>query len=134
RVVAPDLIAALHRHERATFPNSDQPSVHAIKHILLDLTDQLARAERILAEAESAGRISPAAREWQTYIAALVAAAGGADGMAARGAPAAPPPCRREFQARREARRDERFTVPGSADGPAVPEEDHERHTEREFE
>ncbi|MFM9029342.1 MAG: hypothetical protein ACKOTF_01445, partial [Opitutaceae bacterium] len=36
-VVAPGLIAALESHDTATFPNSDLPSVRALRHILLDL-------------------------------------------------------------------------------------------------
>jgi len=43
RVVLPSLIASLESHETATFPNSDQPSVHVIAHALLDRRDVLAR-------------------------------------------------------------------------------------------
>jgi hypothetical protein len=63
RVVKPSLIQALENHETATFPNSDLPSVHAIRHILLDQRAQWQRVEQILGELERAGKITAAARE-----------------------------------------------------------------------
>src|ERR1051325_2949806 len=68
RVVVPSLIRALENHETATFPNSDLPSVHAIKHILLDQRAQLERVDKILGELEGAGKITAVAREWEKYI------------------------------------------------------------------
>ena len=135
RVVVPSLIAALEEHETATFPNSDLPSVHAIKHTLLDLRGQLARVRPLLARAERAGKITPAVRAWEKYIRALLASAGGASGRASRRARApAAPACRTVFVAPREAARDERFTQRGS-DLAQMPDEcDYAQHTVEEFE
>ena len=133
-VVTPSLIAALESHETATFPNSDLPSVRAIQHMLLDLRAEQARLRPILAEAAAAGRVTPAARAWEDYVRRLLAAAGGVGGRDPRGAAPAAPAVRVEFQAPREARRDERFTNLG-ADLEAMPaEEDHDAHTTEEFE
>jgi len=135
RVLTPSLIAALVSHETATFPNSDLPSVHAIKHALLDLRGQLERLEPLLAEAERAGKISEAARSWETYIRELVAFAGGVSGLEKRSArPPAPPACRVEFKVPLEAKRDERFTNL-AADLEQMPgEDDYDGHTVEEFE
>jgi hypothetical protein len=135
RVITPSLIAALEAHEKATFPNSDLPSVHAIKHALLDLRAQLERVEPILHAAAKVGKIGPAAREWQRYVAGLLAFAGGVSGTEPR-PPARPaaPACRTEFTAPREAARDDRFTN-RAADLEAMPgEESYEAHTIEEFE
>lgn len=72
RVVLPGLVAALENHETATFPNSDQPSVHVITHALVDLRAQLRRVEPLLRAAEKAGRVTPAARAWERYVARLL--------------------------------------------------------------
>src|ERR1051326_1613399 len=135
RVVKPSLIQALENHETATFPNSDLPSVHAIKHILLDQRAQLQRVEKILGELERAGKISAAARDWEKYIRSLLDAAGGVSGLnpRAQGATTAPS-CRKEFSAPREAERDERFTDRGADFGYYPPEDDYEKHTLEEFE
>lgn len=133
-VVARSLITALENHETATFPNSDLPSVRAIQHMLLDLRAEQARLRALLAEADAAGRITPAARAWAQYARLLLAAAGGVSGAETRGAP--PPRAAEftEFKAPREAARDERFTNLG-ADAEAMPaEEDHHAHTTEEFE
>ena len=135
RVVVPDLIAALESHETATFPNSDLPSVHAIKHTLLDLRGQRERIAAILAAAESAGKITPAARAWEKYIRALLRFAGSANGLEPRSARApARPACRSVFVAPREAARDERFTQRGSDLAPMPDESDYARHSIEEFE
>ena len=135
RVVTPSLIRALEAHETATFPNSDQPSVHVIKHALLDLRAQVARVEPLLAQAERAGKISAAARTWEKYIKALLAAAGGVGEQEPRTAtPPKPPSVRVEFKTPREAERDERFTN-RAADLQAMPgEDDYQEHTVEEFE
>lgn len=135
QVVTPALIAALATHETATFPNSDQPSVYALRHALLDLRAQQARVDPLLAAAARAGRITPAARRWKNYITQLLAAAGGVNGLARRPArvPAAPAG-RTEFEAPREAERDARFTQ-RAADLAAMPgEDDYDAHTVEEFE
>ena len=133
-VVAPGLIAALESHETATFPNSDLPSVRALKHILLDLRSEQERVRPLLAEAEAAGRVTAAARDWERHVAELLAAAGGITGREPRGA--APGACaaRVEFTAPREAARDERFTTLGADLGALPPEDEHAAHTAEEFE
>lgn len=135
RVVVPSLIAALENHETATFPNSDQPSVHAIAHALLDLRSLLQRIDPLLVRAEREGRITSAARAWERYVRALLDAAGGADGRGRRRTrPVVPPAVRSVFVPPREAARDERFTQRGS-DAAGMPDErDYERHTVEEFE
>jgi len=135
QVLTPALITALATHETATFPNSDQPSVYALRHALLDLRAQQVRVEPLLAAAARTGLITPAARRWQKYLAQLLAAAGGVNGLARRPArtPAAPAG-RTEFQAPREAERDARFTQ-RAADLAAMPgEDDYDAHTVEEFE
>jgi hypothetical protein len=135
RVVLPDLISALENHEAATFPNSDQPSVHIITHALVDLRAQLVRVEPLLRAADKAGRITAAARSWERYIGQLLAAAGGIAGLGRRRpAPSAAPAKRTEFRAPREAARDERFTNLLADPGVMPPEEDYAGHTVEEFE
>lgn len=135
RVVTPSLIEALASHETATFPNSDQPSVHAIKHALLDLREQLARIEPLLAAAQKAGRITPAARAWENHIAALLDAAGGVSGLKPRSSRVPVAPAGRvEFVAPREAARDERFTNRLADMAPMPGEENYHDHTVEEFE
>jgi hypothetical protein len=135
REINPSLIRALESHEKATFPNSDQPSVHVISHALLDLRGQMARVEPLLLAAERAGKITAAARQWQRYIARLLAAAGGVSGREKRtAAPAAAPAVRCEFKVPREAARDDRFTNL-LADQVAMPNEElYDAHTIEEFE
>ncbi len=135
REINPSLIRALESHEKATFPNSDQPSVHVISHALLDLRGQMARVEPLLRAAERAGKVTPAARQWQRYIARLLAAAGGVSGREKRAAaPVAAPAVRTEFKMPREAARDERFTNL-LADQVAMPNEElYDAHTVEEFE
>lgn len=135
REINPSLIRALESHEKATFPNSDQPSVHVISHALLDLRGQMARVEPLLRTAERTGKITAAARQWQRYIARLLAAAGGVSGREKRtAAPAAAPAVRREFKMPREAARDDRFTNL-LADQVAMPNEElYDAHTIEEFE
>jgi len=135
RVLTPGLIDALATHETATFPNSDLPSVHAIKHSLLDLRAQLERIEPVLTEAGKAGKIGPAARAWEKYIAELLAFAGGVSGLKPRPVnPPTPPSSRTDFSVPREAGRDERFTN-RAADLEAMPgEDDYLEHSKEEFE
>jgi hypothetical protein len=135
RVLTPSLIGALEVHETATFPNSDQPSVHVIKHALLDVRAQLERVEPLLSQAERAGKINPAARAWENYTRALLSAAGGVGGHEIRDTSVAPFPLARvEFTPPREAERDERFTN-RAADLESMPGEDnYQEHTVEEFE
>lgn len=135
RVVIPSLIDALETHETATFPNSDLPSVYVIQHALLDLRAQIARLEPLLAQATKEAAISPPAREWESYIAILLASAGGVGGFGERvPPPPAAPLCRKSFEAPREAMRDERFTHRASDDAPMPLETDYREHTVEEFE
>ena len=135
RVLTPSLIRALEIHESATFPNSDQPSVHVIKHALLDVRAQIERIEPLLSQAEQAGKVTPAARAWERYIRALLSAAGGVGGHEKRDTSVAQFPLARvEFTAPREAARDERFTN-RAADLETMPgEDDYQEHTVEEFE
>jgi len=135
RVVTPSLIRALESHESATFPNSDQPSVHVITHALLDLRAQQARAEALLGSMEPAEHGRTAAHAWENYVRQLLAAAGGISGRESRatGAPRAPK-ARTEFTVPREAARDARFTQRHADSGAMPPEEDYREHTVEEFE
>lgn len=135
RVVIPSLVSSLENHEVATFPNSDQPSVHVITHALLDLRAQIARAEPILAAAEKAGQFTPATRAWERYLRQLLAACGGISGLGrCRPAPSGAPACRVDFVAPREAARDARFTNLFADQAVMPPEEDYASHTVEEFE
>ena len=135
RVVTADLIAALATHEKATFPNSDLPSVHALQHALLDLRAQLDRIQPILAAADVAGQIGGAARAWETYVRALLASGGGIDGQQPRLASAPPAPAgRTEFRPPREAARDARFTNRAADAEPMPGEDNYSAHTVEEFE
>ncbi|HRE83850.1 MAG TPA: hypothetical protein PLN52_22590 [Opitutaceae bacterium] len=135
RVVVPSLIEALATHETATFPNSDLPSVHAIKHALIDLRGQIERVEPLLAEAEASGQVTAAAREWQGYITQLLAHAGGVSGLQERPVtPPVAPASRAPFVAPREARRDERFSELAADPAQMPGEEDYVGHTVEEFE
>lgn len=134
-VVLPSLIASLENHEAATFPNSDQPSVHVIAHALLDLRAQIARAEPILAAAKKAGQFTPTTRAWERYMRQLLAACGGVSGLdRRRPAPSSAPACRVNFVAPREAARDARFTNLLADQGAMPPEENYAEHTVEEFE
>jgi len=134
-VLAPSLVAALETHEKDTFPNSDLPSVYAIRHILLDQRAQIERLKPLLSQWERAGKITPAAREWEKYIRALLNAAGGVGGQdqGNNGAPPKPS-CRREFALPREAGRNERFVNRNGAFGERPSEEKYKEHTYEEFE
>jgi len=135
RVVIPSLIASLENHETATFPNSDQPSVHVIAHALLDLRAQLRRVQPLLSQAERAGKFTARTRAWEHCLRQLLGACGGVSGLEKRRpARLQPPPCRVEFNAPREAARDERFTNLFADQGAMPPEENYAAHTVEEFE
>ena len=135
RVVIPSLIASLENHETATFPNSDQPSVHVITHALLDLRAQLRRVEPLLLQAERTDRFAPRTRAWERYLRSLLEACGGVSGLAKRrAAPVTIPAGRVEFVAPREAARDERFTQLLADQGAMPPEDNYAEHTVEEFE
>ena len=94
-----------------TFANPDAPTLYAIKHILLDKSEQLEWAESELAD--------HAQGEWESYIAALLAAAGGISGDEKRGEKPLPPPSRTPFSAPKTAARDECFQIMGDDWGDA---------------
>lgn len=135
RVLIPSLIRALELHETATFPNSDQPSVHVITHALVDLRAQVERAAGVLSQVENNGPVSTAVRAWEKYLRQLLAAAGGVSGREPRSS-AAPlaPAARLEFKAPREASRDARFTQRLADTSAMPPEENYQEHTIEEFE
>lgn len=133
RVIIPGLVAALANHEKATFPNSDLPSVRAIQHILFDLRAQQRRLGSILRQAAKPGPDAGAAEAWVDYLARLLAAAGGVAGTLRRGPVPAAPARRTRFRAPTEAARDARFTNL-HADPAPMPAEDDARHTIEEFE
>jgi hypothetical protein len=135
RVITPSLIRALESHETATFPNSDQPSVHVITHALVDLRAQQTRAAALLAAAEPDRRSRVTATTWENYLRQLLACAGGISGREPRAAtkPKAPS-ARTEFVVPREAGRDARFTERHADTGAMPPEEDYREHTVEEFE
>jgi hypothetical protein len=132
--VASSLIEALENHETATLPNSDLPSVYAIRHMLLDLRAEQSRLEPLLATAQATDQVTPEARAWVAYIDGLLSAAGGVGGTTGRGEVPARPAAWTRFEAPREARRDDRFTNLGADLSAMPPEEDHEQHTQEEFE
>jgi len=135
RVVLPSLIASLESHETATFPNSDQPSVHVIAHALLDLRAQLQRVEPLLIAAERSGKFTATTRAWERYLRQLLAACGGISGLAKRSpAPEGAPACRVAFVAPREAARDARFTNLLADLGTMPDETQYAAHTVEEFE
>lgn len=135
RVITPKLLQALEDHENATFPNSDQPSVHAIKHAQLDLNAQLARVVPLLEKAASDRNFSASTRAWEKYVSELLNSAGGVTGRDARHRrPPTLPAGRTVFIAPKEAERDERFTN-RFADLEKMPsEDDYSKHTVEEFE
>ncbi len=103
RVVKPALVEAYRWHMEQTFANPDAPTLYAFKHILLDEVEQLAWAAEALAE-------HPVG-EWEAYITALLAAAGGVTGDEDREVVAKVPNGRTPFTASKTATRDGRFTV-----------------------
>lgn len=134
QIITPDLIRALEHHETATFPNSDQPSVYAAGHMLLDLRQQSQRLTAVLKDVKFAAPFTLETEAWFAYVKSLLAATGGIAGTAQRSTdtPSAPS-ARRPFIAPHEAHRDERFVNRG-ADAEVMPEEaDYDRHTVEEF-
>lgn len=138
RVLKPALAATLAVHERATFPNSDRPSVYAIEHMHYDVLAQSARIETMLAAWEKEGRFDSSVRIWRDYIEGLLRDAGGISGDEPRPAqPQTISPARVEFTPPRKAARDERFKnlgVVAGIWGETPPESDYELHSSWEFE
>ncbi len=107
RVIKPGLVAAYSWHHDQTFANPDAPTRYYLRHILLDEREHIAWADGVLAEHRREGNRGA----WETYIADLLAAAGGITGEGTRGAAPTRPACRREFQLPRTAARDARFST-----------------------
>lgn len=103
RVVKPALVEAYQWHMKQTFANPDAPTLYAFKHILLDEVEQLSWADEALAE-------HPVG-EWETYISALLVAAGGVTGDQRRDVDIKVPNGRIPFVVPQTAARDDRFTV-----------------------
>ena len=72
RVIKPALIAAYRWHLSQTFANADAPTLYILRHILLDEEEQVRQAGEALSDVP--------ASEWETYVAGLLAAAGGVTG------------------------------------------------------
>lgn len=103
RVIKPALVDAYRWHCAQTFANPDAPTLYAFQHILLDEEAQVQWGAEALA-AHPVGT-------WETYIAELLAAAGGITGLQDRPTPPSAPALRQAFQAPRQAARDERFSL-----------------------
>ena len=103
RVIKPALLAAYRWHSEQTFANPDAPTLYALKHILLDEAEHVAWAQ-----AEFAGQ---PAGDWERYIAALLAQAGGITGAEPRADKPARPAARVAFSTPLTAARDDRFSI-----------------------
>ena len=126
RVIKPALVDTYRWHSVQTFANPDAPTLYAFKHILIDEEAQLAWAEETLADHESG--------EWETYIAHLLAAAGGVSGREDRKEKPAPAPCRTTFECPRDAARDSRFSLVNRDAGKRITDVDHATQRLRDFE
>lgn len=110
RVIKPALVEAYRWHGEQTFANPDAPTRYYLRHILLDETAHVEWAQAAL--------VGRPTMEWEDYVAALLAAAGGVTGQEERVAPPQRPTCWTAFQPPRTAARDERFKT--DADSLAV--------------
>ncbi len=103
RVIKPALLQSYRWHSQQTFANPDAPTLYALKHIQLDESEHVAWAE-----AEFAGQ---PASDWERYLAALLAYAGGISGAEPRSQKPARPAARSPFRTPVKAARDERFRI-----------------------
>ena len=81
-VLLPAYREALVRYAQETNPLVDQPTVRLIRHILLDLEEQLAVGQSVLAASEPARTVNVA--EWRAHLTSYLKAAGGIDGTETR--------------------------------------------------
>jgi hypothetical protein len=126
RVIKPALIEAYRWHINQTFANPDAPTLYAFKHILLDEAEQVRQAAELLAD-------HPVG-DWEGYIKALLAAAGGITGREPRSEIPAEPASRTPFSPPKDAARDERFSYVERRAGQALPEVDLAQKRTLEFE
>ena len=126
RVIKPALVDAYHWHRTQTFANPDAPTLYAIKHILLDEEEHLAWAEATLA--------THPIGDWEDYVAALLAAAGGVTGNGKRVVSLAPPTSRTPFRLATQAARDTRFPLVNRKAGQVIHSQDVLTRRQVEFE
>ncbi len=126
RVIKPALVEAYHWHLEQTFANPDAPTLYAFKHILIDEEEQIRWAEEALAD-------HPVG-EWETYVRALLAAAGGITGNDPRQPIPSAPALRTEFVPAQQAARDPRFTLINRRAGQAIAQSDVTTRRQMEFE
>lgn len=85
-VVKPAQVTAIQAYLRAAQPIVDEPSIHLLRHQLIDREDQLAwgiaAIQELLEQASTEER--EAADRWKQYMQAMLTAAGGVDGLADR--------------------------------------------------
>lgn len=81
-VILPAYRAALAHYLAETNPLVDQPTVRLIRHVLLDLDEQLTFGQTVLDAIEQAQR--SAASNWGQHLTLYLAAAGGIDGTGAQ--------------------------------------------------
>jgi|YNPBryantNP2012_1023418.scaffolds.fasta_scaffold02666_6 hypothetical protein len=126
RVIKPALKAAYIWHMQQTFATPDEPTLYALKHILLDEEEHIATGATVLADHPSGA--------WEEYIAALLAAAGGVTGLEARLPMPIAPAERRVYTPPREAARDGRFSLANHDTGKLPQTADFATARLREFE
>jgi len=126
RVIKPALKAAYIWHMQQTFATPDEPTLYALKHILLDEEEHIATGATVLADHPSGA--------WEEYIAALLAAAGGVTGLEARLPTPTAPAERRVYTPPREAARDGRFSLANHDTGKLPQTADFATARLREFE
>lgn len=101
-VILPAYRAALERYTAETNPLVDQPTVRAVRHVLLDLDEQLAFGQSVLAAIVPTAR--PALATWREHLERYLDAAGGLDGTG---------PTRPSFELPSPRHADE-FRIPGT--------------------
>jgi hypothetical protein len=108
-VILPAYHSALTRYCNQTNPLVDQPTVRIIRHLLLDLEEQLVFGDTVLAAIQP----TPALATWREHLTHYLAAAGGIDGTERRLPSSLLPPPRSagEFRIPPSFARDGRFST-----------------------
>lgn len=85
-VVKPAQIAAIREYLRLAQPIVDEPTIHMLRHQLLDREEQLQWGLSALAEFRAAAKAEEldSCESWTTYLRALLSASGGMDGRGVR--------------------------------------------------